>query len=151
MDQWTSYKARLHGLICPDRLSKVFFRSTKLINKNKRRNPPHTAPSILSFPIRKKFNITQRGRSLRWISSLVYIQKWSVNLWSEKETRTTPKTFKRQVTQILTPDGPVPVLVGKIEPILYDELCVMAQWLIQNSESSELAETATQTYQMWIG
>ena len=65
--------------------------------------------------------------------------------------RTTPKPFKRQVTQILTPDGPAPVLIGKIEPILYDELCVMAQWLMENSDSSESAESTTQTYQMWIG
>ena len=43
------------------------------------------------------------------------------------------------------------MLIGKIEPILYDELCVMAQWLIENSDSLESAESTTQTYQMWIG
>ena len=74
-----------------------------------------------------------------------------MNPRSEEEMRTTPKPFKRQVTQILTPDGPAPVLIGKIEPILYDELCMMAHWLIENSDSSESVETATQTYQMWIG
>ena len=81
------------------------------------------------------------------------LKEGPVNPLSEEETtpRTTPKPFKRQVTQILTPDGPAPVLIGKIEPILYDELCVMAQWLIENSDSSESAETTTQTYQMWIG
>ena len=63
---------------------------------------------------------------------------------------TTPKPFKRQVTQILTPDGPVPVLIGKIEPILYDELCVMANWLMENSDNKDAIESSTQTYQMWI-
>ena len=63
----------------------------------------------------------------------------------------TPKPFKRQVTQILTPDGPVPVLIGKIEPILYDELCVMANWLMENSDNTDAIESSPQTYQMWIG
>ena len=70
---------------------------------------------------------------------------------SEEAKNITPKPFKRQVTQILTPDGPVPVLIGKIEPILYDELCIMANWLMENSNSTDAIESSTQTYQMWIG